>query len=94
MNWKNGLFRTWVLISVLWLILVAFRAYNEFSAPHSFSGNFQYVIQLKDAFEKQPDPLKSFYDIASAPGKGNYPDEFAPLEDQDVAEWSKDKRIL
>ena len=67
MNWKNGLFRTWVLISVLWLILIAFRAYNEFSVPHLFSGNFQYVIQLIEASEKQPDFSKGFYEIANAP---------------------------
>ena len=69
MTWKNGLFRTWVLISVLWLILIAFRAYNEFSVPHLFSGNFQYVIQLKEASEKQPDFSKGFYEIANAPVK-------------------------
>ena len=93
MNWKNGLFRTWVLISVLWLILIAFRAYNEFSVPHLFSGNFQYVIQLIEASEKQPDFSKGFYEIANAPGKGRYPDEFVPLEDQDATQWNKDKAI-
>jgi hypothetical protein len=37
---------------------------------------------------------KPLYEIAFAPGKGNFPDDFAPVDDNVLPEWDKDPRLF
>jgi hypothetical protein len=89
MNWKLGLFRLWVLATVLWLLGVGYFAFQPFHVPAPFGGNFQYVTQLKEKLPWNADWTKPRNEIIYPPGKGHSPDEFAPVEEQYIQEWDK-----
>jgi len=80
MDWKRGLFRLWVLGSILWLLGVGYYSLHALLKPAPFAGNFQYVAQSKE-LPWNIDWSKSFYEIMYAPQKGKFPDEFADVGD-------------
>jgi hypothetical protein len=88
MNWKRGLFRLWVLSSVLWLLGTGYSSLHALLRPAPFAGNFQYVLQLKEA-PWNIDSGKSFYDRIYAPQKGKFPDEFSSVGDDVIKDWDK-----
>jgi hypothetical protein len=93
MDWKRGLFRFWVLGSALWLLAIGYFATKEFLRPAPFGGNYQYVVQFKE-MPGHTDSSKPFYEIAYAPSKGRFPDEFDRLDDAVIEQWDKDGRVV
>jgi hypothetical protein len=89
MNWVRGLFRIWLLFSVLWLASVGYFASKVFWVPVPFYGNYQHSPQIKEMPWKT-DWSKPYYEITDAPGKGKFPESFATLDDQYVEKWDAD----
>jgi hypothetical protein len=89
MNWTQGLFRIWLLFSVLWLAAVGDFASKAFWVPVPFYGNYQHSPQIKEMPWKT-DWSKPYYEITDAPGKGKFPESFATLDDQYVEKWDED----
>ncbi|SRR6266481_944525 len=89
MNWAQGLFRIWLLCSVLWLAAVGYFASKTFWVPVPFYGNYQHSSQLKEMPWKT-DWSKTYYEITYAPGKGKFPESFAVLGDEYVEKWDAD----
>jgi hypothetical protein len=48
MNWARGLFRVWLLFSVLWFASVGYFASKVFGVPLPFYGNYQHMAQIKE----------------------------------------------
>ena len=92
MNWKQGLFRFWLLAAVLWLLGSGYLAYGTFARPAPFSGDFQYDVQTKD-MPWNTDWSKPLYETIYPPGKGPWPDSFSPVESQYIEEWGKDVKL-
>jgi hypothetical protein len=41
MNWKRGLFRLWLLLSVLWVAFMVYAAYDDYThRPEQFARNW------------------------------------------------------
>jgi hypothetical protein len=88
MNWARGLFRAWLLISTVWVLLVGYFASDVFLRPLPFGGNFQYSVQVKE-MPWNTDWSKPLYEISYPPGKGRFPDSFATLDDEYLQDWDK-----
>lgn len=39
MNWNRGLFRTWVVLSAIWVVYVAGDAWVDWQAQHTFDSS-------------------------------------------------------
>ena len=50
MNVGRGLFRAWIVVSVLWIVGASSMAY-VFMSPNTVRGNFQPVLQIKGGLE-------------------------------------------
>ena len=92
MDWKRGLFRLWVLGSILWLLVTGYSAVHVFLKPAPFGGNYQYVEQTKEV-PRNVDWSKPYYDIICAPGKGRFADEFSGVDDYVIQDWDKSVKI-
>jgi hypothetical protein len=89
MNWSRGLFRIWLLSSLLWLAVISYWASSVFLVPRPFAGSYQYSWPLKEK-PWDTDFSKPFYEIAYPPGKGEFPDSFDPVEDEYIQQWDAD----
>lgn len=88
MNYKRGLFRIWILVSVLWIVGCAGFAYIHYSTAYPAGRNYQYVIQTKK-MPWETDWTKPIYEIAFAPGKGKFPEAFQLIDDKYLDGFNK-----
>jgi len=88
MNWRQGLFRVWLVLSAVWLFSVLYLASDIFLKPYPFAGDYQYQIQTK-TMPWDTDWKKPLYDIINAPGKGKFPDQFSVIEAQYIDGFNK-----
>ena len=86
MNWKSGLFRIWLVCSVLWLAVIGYQVNRTFNVPAPFFGDYQYSMQTKEMPWKI-DWSKSIYEIAYPPGKGTFPETFFLMTYDLVEKW-------
>jgi hypothetical protein len=89
MNWKLGLFRLWVLATVLWLLGVGYFAFKAFHVPLPLRGDYQYSVQIKE-MPWNTDWSKPLYEIIYPPGKGPFPDEFPAVGEEYIQKWDED----
>ena len=75
MNWAKGLFRIWLICSVIWFPAIGYFACKVFWAPIPFFGNYQNNVQIREMPWKT-DWTKPYYEIAYPPGKGKFSGEF------------------
>jgi hypothetical protein len=67
MNVSRGLFRAWVVISILWIIGASAMAYS-IVVPQKVYGNFQAINMMKTGLvPSQFDPSKPFYSMVRSP---------------------------
>jgi hypothetical protein len=90
MNVRRGLWRTWIFLSVLWIIGTVTLAY--FVLLESVARKYQYVyIMKKDVGDpNKVDWTKDFYALMQSPSKENLPSTFDILTYQYVASWEED----
>ena len=86
MNWARGLFRVWLLASGAWLLSIGYFAFDVFSKPAPFYGEYQYVSQFK---EMPSNLAKPYYESFYPPQKGKFPDEFTTVDAQYVSQWDE-----
>jgi hypothetical protein len=93
MNIVRGLFRTWVLISALWIIGAGFVAYT-IVAPDTIRGAFQPSGQTKGSSALWlVDYSKPFYETMRSPAAEKLSVEFFPVQRSDQAQWDKDSSM-
>jgi hypothetical protein len=90
MNVRRGLWRTWIFLSVLWIIGAVALAY--FVLPESVARKYQYVYNMrKDVGDpNKVDWTKDFYALMQSPSKEKLPSTFDILTYQYVAGWDED----
>jgi hypothetical protein len=95
MNVRRGLFRAWVLISVLWIIGAGSVAYLAIS-PDTVSGNYAVVLAIKeDAWKGTPESIdwkKPFYELVVSPSAQRSAVLFDTVGWQYLADWKKTRR--
>jgi hypothetical protein len=90
MNVGRGLFRAWVLISVLWIIAAGFVAYTV-SAPDIIRGAFQPDNETKGGLEPwKVDWQKPFYETIRSPSAEKLNVKFYKVEWKYQSQWDKD----
>jgi hypothetical protein len=93
MNAGRGLFRAWVLISVLWIIGAGFVVYT-IVAPDTIRGVFQPSGQTKRGLKPwQVDYSKPFYETMRSPAAEKLSVEFFPVHRSDQAQWDKERSM-
>jgi len=92
MNIRRGLWRTWIFVSVLWVIGAALFGY--LILMQGTGGKYQYVEAIRsDAGEMNSiDWSRPFYEIRKSPAKEKLSPEFSLLEYQYVAGFDKSVR--
>lgn len=93
MNIGRGLFRAWVLISVLWIIGAGFVAYITI-APDTVRGTFQPAGATKGGVEPwKIDFSKPFYETMRSPSVEKLSAHFFEVEWKDRSQWDKDRSM-
>ncbi|MGO4667714.1 hypothetical protein [Bosea sp. 2RAB26] len=90
MNVGRGLFRAWIVATLLWIIGVAALAYTLI--PDSLRGErYQYVYQMRPDLKpsEENDFTRPVYDLMRSPSKESLPVKFGGLEYQYWDEWDK-----
>ena len=81
MNIGRGLFRAWILISILWMLGAGITAY-AIVAPDTLHGRFQPLVEIKKEVTRQQidkiDFNGPFYDFGVSPSQLNSAIEFTP----------------
>lgn len=91
MNVRRGLWRSWIFLTVLWVIGTAALAYMIM--PDSMaSRKYQYVYHMRSDV---PDPnkvdwTKDFYSLMESPSKGNLASTFDIMTYQLATSWDED----
>jgi hypothetical protein len=94
MNVSRGLFRAWILVSVLWAVGAGSIAYITW-LPDKVSGAFQPSGALKDGLKPwQVDYSKPFYDVMRSPATEKLTVAFFPVAPRDRADWDKDNTMV
>ena len=88
MNISRGLFRAWVLISLLWIMGAGFVAYT-IATPDTVRGAFQPSGATK-GFVDPFDLKKPFYETMRSPSAEKLSLQFREVEWRDRSEWDKD----
>jgi hypothetical protein len=90
MNVRRGLWRTWVFLSVLWIIGTVALAY--FMLPESIARAYQYVYNMRENVgdPNKVDWTKEFYALMRSPSKEKLPSTFDILTYQYAASWDED----
>ncbi len=90
MNVRRGLWRTWIFVTVLWVVGTV--ALACLILPDNVARKYQYVHNMrKDVGDpNKVDWSKDFYALMQSPSKGNLPSTFDILTYQYVASWDED----
>jgi hypothetical protein len=75
MNFKRGMLRLWVALSLLWMAGVTFIAFEQFHDLGVFAGDYVRMGQLRDEKAKT-DYSKPYKENFFAPGEDGRPDIF------------------
>jgi hypothetical protein len=80
MNVGRGLFRAWILVTVLWAVGVILLAYSEI--PSSIKNSkWEYIHYLRaDVDPNKVDWTKAYYEIMKSPSKEHLEPTFGPIE--------------
>ncbi|MCA1452158.1 hypothetical protein I6F35_02875 [Bradyrhizobium sp. BRP22] len=93
MNVGRGLFRAWVLISVLWIIGAGFVAYT-IVAPDTIRGVFQPAGATKGGLNPWAvDYRKPFYETMRSPSAEKLSVQFFEVQRTDQTQWDKDSSM-
>ncbi len=97
MNVGRGLFRAWIVISILWIAGAGIVAYVIVS-PDTVQGSFQPAAQIKKeampGTSEEIDWTKPFYDLVVSPASAKLHVTFFPVEWQHRDEWKNKSHIL
>jgi hypothetical protein len=91
MNVRRGLWRSWIFVTVLWVMGVA--ALACMIMPDSMANRkYQYVYHMRNDV---PDPnkvdwTKDFYSLMESPSKGNLASTFDVMTYQLATSWDED----
>jgi hypothetical protein len=89
MNVSRGLFRAWILVTVLWCIVIAALAYNIVHDKVSH-WKWQYVHQMRKDIEPwKVDWTRPYYENMRSPSVEKRAVNFSELGYEYVAAWSK-----
>jgi len=90
MNIRRGLWRTWIFLSVLWIIGTLTLAC--FILPDSLAQRYQYVYMMKKEAgdPNKVDWTKDFYALMRSPSEEKLPTTFEILTYQYFANWDED----
>ena len=90
MNVRRGLWRAWILVTVLWLIGAAGLAYLVM--PAKIAQKYQYVFNMRSDVGdlNKIDWSKDFYALMRSPSKEQFPVTFDLLEYQYIKSWDED----
>jgi hypothetical protein len=84
MNVGRGLFRAWILVSILWVIGAGFMAYT-IESPDALHGQFQPTVVIKKEVPveeiNEVDFGKPFYGVGVSPSQLNLKTEFSSYRD-------------
>lgn len=91
MNVSRGLFRVWIVVSVLWLLGTIALAWSEL--PSQIAGTrYSYVYEIRDDIDvSKIDWNKSIYELMRSRSRENLSPKFAQLEREYWSDW--DKRV-
>jgi hypothetical protein len=93
MNVSRGLFRAWVLISILWIVGASIIAYGIIS-PDTVKGSFQPAGKTKGGVDPwKIDYSKPFYETMLSPSAEKLSVTFFPVEWQYKSDWDKDTNL-
>lgn len=92
MNAKKGLFRVWVVVSILWSVLIGMQTYVAMTSPFAFPTEYFYVPQLKSK-QTKPDWTRPFYELNLKPGSGPEKEKFSELDWDEKKEWEASGRM-
>jgi len=94
MNIGRGLFRAWLLVSILWIIGAGFLAYTMI-APDTIRGAFQPSATLKDGLKPwEADYRKPFYEVMRSPAAEKLRIEFFEVEKRYQSQWDNDSSMI
>jgi len=92
MNVGRGLFRAWVLVSILWIAGAGTAAYLAV-VPDTVSGNYQPVLEIrKEAWNATTESIdwnKPFYELIVSPSAEKSEVLFSKVDWEYLAEWEK-----
>jgi hypothetical protein len=93
MNVGRGLFRAWILISILWIIGAGVMGY-VIESPDTVHGSFQPDFMAKGGLEWwQVDYSKSFYETMRSPSAEKLNVTFHPIDWQTKNNFDKDAKM-
>jgi hypothetical protein len=87
MNVRRGLFRAWVLFSLIWLIYIGVLAYNEVPSEIA-STNYFYVYHLR-ADPDNTDWSRPLYEIVRSPSDEKLDSEFDLVGSEYFQTWTE-----
>lgn len=86
MNLSRGLFRAWVFVSVVWVVLLA--AFGWALIPETIQRErYQYLSVLRDDVWKLKDWNKPLYELVKSPSEDHLAPQFAQLEPTYWSDW-------
>lgn len=94
MNVSRGLFRAWIVVSVIWSLCAGAFAYVVIS-PDTVRGRFQPAGSIKDGLPPwQVDSNRPFYDVMRSPSAEKLSVQFFPVDWQKQIDWEKDASMM
>jgi hypothetical protein len=92
MNVGRGLFRAWIVISILWIISAGSFVY-AYTFPQIVQASFQPVNVTKAGWS-QTDFSKPFYETMRSPSAERLSITFFPIDWQQKMDWDKDASMM
>ncbi|MBY5555236.1 hypothetical protein HFO39_18590 [Rhizobium leguminosarum] len=70
MNWSRGFFRTWILISILWVITVGLFSYRSIERPYLSSAGYLYDLDTSKPPRRLEEYSTDFHEAERRKGAG------------------------
>ncbi|MCE4222145.1 hypothetical protein HCU64_00125 [Methylobacterium sp. C25] len=78
-NVARGAFRIWTVLSVLWLGIISFLAWDAVS--YEMIGNYQYAGELREDLGSEPfDSKRPIAEVFKKPSQAKWPASFSKIE--------------